>query len=58
MLRIGNPNCRVRLARPIHDFMQAWCREGPVHHTALGLGDLGDAVESFAEALGLRCVRV
>ncbi len=58
VLHIGNPNCRVRLAKPIHEFMDAWCREGPVHHTALGQGDLGDAVESFAEAMGLRCVRV
>jgi hypothetical protein len=24
-LAIGNPNCRVRLQKPLHEFMDAWC---------------------------------
>lgn len=58
ILNIGNPNCRVKVARPIHEFFDAWCRQGPCHHIALGLGDLGGRVESFAEAIGFRCVRI
>jgi len=57
-LQIGNPNCRVRIGRPIHEFMDAWCQEGPSHHIALGLGDHCAEVEAFAEAIGFRYVRV
>jgi len=57
-LRIGNPNCRVRLARPIHEFFDAWCQQGPCHHTALGLGSHGAELEAFAEAMGFRLARV
>ena len=58
VLHIGNPNCRVRVTQPIHEFMEAWCQQGPAHHVALGRGDLGAAVEAFAEGMGFRCVRV
>lgn len=57
-LNIGNPNCRVRLRRPIHEFFDAWCQPGPCHHFALGLGDQGAEIEALAEAVGFRCVRV
>ena len=58
VLRIGNPNCRVRIERPLHEFMDAWCREGPSHHIALGLGEHSDEIESFAEAMRFECARV
>ena len=58
ILNIGNPNCRVKVARPIHEFFDAWCRQGPCHHIALGLGDRGGQIEAFAEAIGFRCVRI
>ena len=58
LLHIGNPNCRVRLGQPIHEFMDAWCQEGPSHHIALGVGDVSQELETFAEATGFRCVRV
>ncbi len=57
-LRIGNPNCRVRVARPLPEFFNAWCQQGPCHHLALGLGDRGLEVEAFAEAMHFRCVRI
>ena len=58
VLQIGNPNCRVRLQRPIHDFMDAWCQQGPSHHMAVGYGDLGQELEIFAEAMKFRAVRI
>jgi L-arabinose isomerase len=58
VLQIGNPNCRVRLQKPIHDFMDAWCQQGPSHHMAIGYGDLGQELEIFAEAMKFRLVRV
>lgn len=57
-LSIGNPNCRVRTQKPIHQFIDAWCQQGPSHHMALGLGNLADEIEVFAEAAGFKAVRV
>jgi L-arabinose isomerase len=58
ILNIGNPNARVRVSRPLHEFMDAWCQEGPSHHIALGIGDHSAALEAFAEAMDFRIVRV
>jgi L-arabinose isomerase len=58
ILNIGNPNCRIRLSRPIHELMDAWCQQGPSHHIAIGLGDQAQQLEAAAEALGFQCVRV
>jgi L-arabinose isomerase len=58
VLNIGNPNCRVRVSRPIHEFMDAWCQQGPSHHIALGVGDHSAALETFAEAMHFGAVRV
>lgn len=58
VLNIGNPNCRVRVSRPMHEFMDAWCQQGPSHHIALGLGDKSRELEAFAEAVGFTCVRI
>jgi len=58
ILNIGNPNARVRVSRPLHEFMNAWCQEGPSHHIALGIGDHGAELETFAEAMGFGVVRI
>jgi L-arabinose isomerase len=58
ILAIGNPNCRVRVAKPIHEFMDEWCQHGPSHHIALGVGDHGESLETFAEAMGFEAVKV
>lgn len=58
ILNIGNPNCRVRVRRPIPEFFNAWCCEGPGHHTALGVGDFSAEIEAFAEKMNFDCVRI
>ena len=58
VLAIGNPNCRVRVSQPLHDFMDAWCRQGPSHHIALGIGDHAGEIEAFCEAMRFGCARV
>jgi L-arabinose isomerase len=58
VLNIGNPNCRVRVSRPMHEFMDAWCQQGPSHHIALGTGDRAIELEAFAEAMHFRTVRI
>jgi L-arabinose isomerase len=58
ILSIGNPNCRVRVAKPMHEFIDEWCQQGPSHHIALGVGDHSAGLETFAEAMGFAVVRV
>lgn len=58
ILNIGNPNCRVRVHKPIREFFNDWCCEGPGHHTALGVGDFSEEIEVFAEKMGFDCVRI
>ena len=58
ILSIGNPNCRVKVEKPIHRFMDEWCAEGPSHHLVLGYGDQGEALRTFAEAMHFRTVRI
>lgn len=57
ILQIGNPNARVQMQRPLHEFIDAWCQQGPSHHIALGLGDHTEALEAFAEAMRFPIVR-
>jgi len=58
ILGIGNPNCRVRVQKPIHEFMDAWCQQGPAHHIAIGYGDLSEELGIFAESTEFRLVRI
>ncbi len=58
ILNIGNPNCRVKIDQPIHEFFDAWCQQGPVHHIALGIGDHSKEIETFAEVMNLKTVRI
>ncbi len=58
ILNIGNPNCRVRVKKPIHRFMDDWCQQGPSHHIALGIGDHSLDLEAFAEGMGFKCAAV
>ena len=58
ILNIGNPNARVKVARPLHEVMEDWCQEGPSHHIAMGYGDHSQALETFAEAMDFEIVRI
>lgn len=58
ILNIGNPNCRIRVSKPIHEFMDAWCQQGPSHHIAIGLGDQSEKLEAFVEGVGFTSARV
>jgi L-arabinose isomerase len=58
ILSIGNPNCRVKVSTPIHEFIDAWCQQGPSHHIAIGYGDRGKELEIFAEAMNFQIKRI
>ena len=58
ILSIGNPNCNVRVDKPLQQFFNDWCQQGTEHHIALGVGDFSGQIETFAEKIGFACVRV
>jgi L-arabinose isomerase len=58
ILNIGNPNCRIKVQRPIPEFFNLWCKQGPEHHTAMGIGDFSKEIETFSEKIGFDCVRI
>ena len=58
VLNIGNPNCRVKVNKPIGQFFEEWCQHAPPHHIALGIGDFGQAIDAFGEAMGFKVVRI
>lgn len=58
ILNIGNPNCRIRVKKPIPRFFNDWCQQGPEHHIALGVGDFSQEIKAFAEKMGFECVEV
>lgn len=58
ILCIGNPNCRVRVAKPIPQFINDWSQQGPCHHFAMGYGDRSAQLETFAEVMGFDVVKV
>jgi L-arabinose isomerase len=57
-LRIGNTNSRLRFPPGPREFVNEWCRQGPTHHCALGLGHLRSAIAKFSELTGLEMVNV
>ena len=58
ILNIGNPNCRVKIDQPVHEYFDKFCQQGPAHHIALGHGDHSEAIEAFAEAMKFNTVRI
>ena len=58
VLNIGNPNCRVKFEKPIPEFFNEWCQQGPSHHFALGTGDHSEEIETFAETIKFKVMRL
>ncbi len=57
-LSIGNPNCRVKIDQPVHEYFDKFCQQGPAHHIALGIGDHSEEIETFAETMQFKVVRI
>lgn len=54
----ATPDARGKLARPLHERIDAWHRQCPSHHIAWGLGDHGETSATFAAAVPFPIVRV
>ncbi len=58
ILEIGNTNSRYRFPLGAKGFVDAWCKHGPAHHCAIGVGHVASRLEKLAEILGVDVVRV
>jgi L-arabinose isomerase len=58
ILEIGNTNSRYRFRIGVKEFIEAWSREGPAHHCAIGVGHLASRLRKLASILGLGYVQV
>ncbi len=58
ILQIGNTNSRYRFPLDIRTFVNNWCKEGPAHHCAIGIGHIAAKIEKLGALLGMQVVRV
>ncbi|KAA2240238.1 arabinose isomerase [Chitinophaga agrisoli] len=58
ILQIGNTNSRYKFPLDIKTFVNNWCKEGPAHHCAIGVGHIGSKLEKLGALLGMEVVRV
>lgn len=58
ILEIGNTNSRYKFPLGVKGFIEAWSKEGPAHHCAVGLGHIASKIQKLAAIMGLKFVRV
>ncbi|NLR83026.1 arabinose isomerase [Chitinophaga eiseniae] len=58
ILQIGNTNSRYKFPLDIKTFVNNWCKEGPAHHCAIGVGHIADKIEKLGHILGIATVKV
>jgi L-arabinose isomerase len=58
ILEIGNTNSRYRFPLTVKQFVDAWSREAPAHHCAIGLGHIAPKLRNLASLLTLEFVQV
>ncbi|HAR35755.1 MAG TPA: arabinose isomerase [Acidobacteria bacterium] len=58
ILEIGNTNSRYKFPRGVKGFVDAWSKEGPAHHCAVGTGHIASKIQKLAAILGVKFVLV
>ena len=58
ILEIGNTNSRYKFPLGVKGFIDAWSKEGPAHHCAIGLGHIATKIRKLAALLNLEFVQV
>lgn len=57
-LQIGNTNSRIKFKCGMTEFVSGWCREGPTHHCALGVGHVLPALRNIGALLKVPFVEI
>jgi L-arabinose isomerase len=58
ILEIGNTNSRYRFRLGAKGFIDAWCKHGPAHHCAVGIGHMASRLEKLGVLLNMETIRV
>jgi L-arabinose isomerase len=58
VLHIGNTNSRYKFTLGVKEFVEAWSKQGPAHHCAIGTGNLAGKIEKLGKILGTKVVRI
>jgi L-arabinose isomerase len=58
ILQIGNTNSRYQFSLDIKTFVNNWCKEGPAHHCAIGVGHIAGKLQKLGALLGMEVVVV
>jgi L-arabinose isomerase len=58
VLHIGNTNSRYRFPIGAKSFMNAWSKQGPAHHCAIGVGHIAEKIEKLGQILGIEVVKI
>jgi L-arabinose isomerase len=58
VLHIGNTNSRYRFPIGAKRFMNAWSKQGPAHHCAIGVGHIAGKIEKLGQILGIEVVKI
>ncbi len=58
ILEIGNTSSRYKFRLTVKEFVDAWSREGPAHHCAIGIGHIASKVKKLGALLDLPVVQV
>ncbi len=57
-LQIGNTNSRYRFGMGAKDFINAWSKQGPSHHCAIGIGHSADKIDYLARLLAIDQIKI
>jgi len=57
-LQIGNTNSRYRFSCGARAFMNNWCKAGPSHHCAIGIGHVADKLQKVGDLLNIPVFRI
>ncbi len=58
ILEIGNTNSRYRFSIGVKGFIDGWCKQGPAHHCAVGVGHIADKIAKLGSLFGIETIRV